>query len=307
MNIASIDIGTNTILLLISNVDIKTSKLQTLHEEIRIPRIGSELHQLGKISNQKIDELEKILLEYKKIAEFYNCSELFIIGTHALRTASNNKEIQSMILEKTSLHIEIISPEVEAEYAFYGIKSSCQVEGTFGIVDIGGGSTEIIIGKKDSIIDKISFPIGVVTLKDEFIRGYPISESDDINLKLEINAAFDNLKLKKYAPATLIGISGTPTTLSAIKNNLTSFDPHRIEKTLLSRNEISGILEILKNLSTKSILKTYGEIISKREDILYVGGVILLTIMDYLILTDLKVSTYGIRHGIIYKKMIDKK
>lgn len=307
MNIASIDIGTNTILLLIANVDLKAKKLKTLHEEIRIPRIGSELHQLGKISTQKIDELEKILLEYKKIAEFYNCSETLIIGTHAFRIASNSKEIQSHILERTSFSIEIISPELEAEYAFYGIKGTCAVDGIFGIVDIGGGSTEIIIGNEDSVINKISFPIGVVTLKDECIHGYPISESDDTNLKMKIRSVFENLDLGKHAPNILIGISGTPTTLSAIKNDLRTFDPHVIEKTTLRRNEISGILEVLKKLSAERILETYGEIISKREDILYIGGIILLNIMDYLNLTNLIVSTYGIRHGVIYKNIIEKK
>ncbi|MFA6979724.1 MAG: hypothetical protein WC209_10410 [Ignavibacteriaceae bacterium] len=307
MNIASIDIGTNTILLLIANVNLRAQKIDAIREEIRIPRIGVELNRSGKIPDEKIAELENILLEYKNLAKLNNCEEIFVIGTHALRTASNNKEIQSRILDKTSLFIEIIPSELEAEYAFYGIKASCKMDGIFAIVDIGGGSTEVIFGDKDSILDKISFPIGVVTLKDEFIQDYPISESDDANLKKKIKTTFKELTLKHYAPKTLIGISGTPTTLSVIQNNLKTFDSKKLDNTQLSKTEITNILEILRNSSIESIKNTYGEIISKREDILYIGGVILLNVMDYLNVTDTKVSTYGIRHGVIYKKMIVNK
>jgi len=307
MNIASIDIGTNTILLLIAKVNSERTGLELVHEEIRMPRIGHELNRSGKIPEEKIIELEEVLLEYKTIISQYNCSECYVIGTHALRIASNNKEIQKRILENTSLSIEIISPENEAEYAFYGILASKKIENSFAIVDIGGGSTEVIVCENDKISFKRSIPIGVVTLKDILFNGYPISEDEDLQLKNRINLELGKLDLKHHAPTTLVGISGTPTTLSAIKNNLTSFDHAVIENSIIYRNDIMSILDILKKSSLEEIIKIYGNIISKREDILYIGGVILLNIMSYLNISEVKVSTFGIRHGVIYKKMIAAK
>ena len=307
MNIASIDIGTNTILLLVADVNLKTKTITPIHEEIRMPRIGAELHTSGKIPENKITELENILFDYMEIITRYDCCESFVIGTYAMRRASNNIEIQKRIFDHTSLLIDIISPEEEAECAFYGVKASMPLLNTFAIIDIGGGSTEIIIGKGKNILDMVSIPIGVVTLKDSFIQNYPISEEDDQRLKKKINYEMSIINFLHYAPSSLVGISGTPTTLSAIKNNLNTFDAKMIDQTVLSRKEIEEILATLKHSSLNEIKKTYGEIISKREDILYIGGVILLQVMDYLNMINVKVSTYGIRHGVIYKKMIANK
>ncbi|MCK9425874.1 MAG: hypothetical protein M0Q21_07555 [Ignavibacteriaceae bacterium] len=303
MNIASIDIGTNTILLLIAKIDVENKSIFPIHEEIRMPRIGKDLYKTGKISDGKIDELEIILLEYKTIINKYNCSECFVIGTHALRYALNNLEIQQRIYNKTSLELKIISPESEAEYAFYGVRSSINIEETLAIVDIGGGSTEIIISQNDIILDRKSIPIGVVTIKDNFISGYPISEKEKASLKLKIENDFSPLNLKHHAPKSIIGISGTPTTFSAISNNLKIFDPTKIDNTFLSKSEIARITKFLGDSSIETIRKTYGEVISKREDIIYVGGKILLSIMSYFSLSNVLISTKGIRHGVIYKKM----
>lgn len=307
MNIASIDIGTNTIMLLVADVNLETKTITTVDEEIRMPRIGVALNTSGKIPEDKITELENILLDYKSIITRYNCCECFVIGTHAMRRASNNSIIQKRIFDCTSLVIDIISPEDEAECAFYGVKASMSLLNKFAIIDIGGGSTEIIIGKGNNILERVSIPIGVVTLKDSFIQNYPITEEDDKRLKKKINYKMRNINLSHYAPTSLVGISGTPTTLSAIKNKLSNFDAKMIDKTVICRKEIEEILAVLKHSTLNEIKKTYGEIISKREDILYVGGVILLEVMDYLNIIDVKVSTYGIRHGVIYKKMIAKK
>jgi len=141
-----------------------------------MPRIGKDLYQTAKISDNKIGELENILLDYKTIVNTYNCSECFVIGTHALRSASNKYEIKERIYKNTALSLEIVSPETEAEYAFFGVRTSGTHDETFAILDIGGGSTEIVICKNGRIIEKKSIPVGVVTLKEQFISGYPISE-----------------------------------------------------------------------------------------------------------------------------------
>jgi len=305
MNIASIDIGTNTILLLIAQIDLNKKSIMSVHEEIRMPRIGKDLYKTGKISEDKIIELENILLEYKTIVNKYNCSECFVIGTHALRSASNNLEIQQRIYNKTSFELEIVSTDSEAEFAFYGVRSSINTEETFAIVDIGGGSTEIIICKDNTILEKKSIPLGVVTLKDNFISGYPIPDKEKASLKKKIENDFSGLNLEYHAPKSIIGISGTPTTFSAISSNQKIFDPTKIDNSSLPKIEIARITKFLGDSSIETIMKAYGEVISKREDILYVGGGILLYLMSYFSLSNVLISTKGIRHGVIYKKIFE--
>jgi len=307
MRIASIDIGTNTILLLIADVDLSTKSLLTLHEEISMPRIGKDLNRTGFILEEKIDELEKILFEFKRITDKYDCEKCFIIGTHALRQAINRNEIVERIIKNTGMRIEIVPPDLEAEYAFYGVLTAVNTDDTFAIVDIGGGSSEIIIGKQKKLLEKISIPIGVVTLKDNFISAYPISFEEKQILHTQIEEAIRKLKLKKYAPKSIIGISGTPTTLSAIIKDLKIFDVKQIDGSILPLKKIQLIVEFLGNSSIDKIKNKYGDIITKREDILYVGGRILIEIMNYFELAETIVSTKGIRHGVIYKKLlIDK-
>ena len=307
MNIASIDIGTNTILLLIAQIDLKKKTLTPLREEIRMPRIGKDLYTTGKISEDKIQELENILLDYKTIITSSNCSECFVIGTYALRNASNKLEIKERIYKSTGLSLEIVPSDSEAEYAFYGVRSSLKINETFAILDVGGGSTEIIVCKSDVILEKKSIPIGVVTLKDQLISKYPISEIERRKLKNKIKDEFGSVNLNYLAPKSIVGISGTPTTFAAIRNKLQIFEPEKIDNSLISKLEIAGITEFLGNSSIGEIKNSFGEIISKREDILYIGGKILLYIMDYFSLPNVIISTKGIRHGVIYKKMfIDK-
>ncbi|MFA6597659.1 MAG: hypothetical protein WCS69_08045 [Ignavibacteriaceae bacterium] len=307
MNIASIDIGTNTILLLVAQIDPQLKIVTPLREEIRMPRIGKDLYTTGKISEDKIQELENVLLEYKAIVDVYACSECFIIGTHALRNASNKLEIKERIYKRTGFSLEIVPPDSEAEYAFYGVRSSLNSNEIFVILDIGGGSTEIIICKSDVILEKKSIPVGVVTLKDQLISGYPISEIEKRKLKNKIEYEFSSLNLNHLAPKSIIGISGTPTTFAAIRKKLQIFEPEKIDNSMISKLEIAGITEFLGNSSIEEVKNSFGEIISKREDILYIGGKILLYIMDYFSLPNVIVSTKGIRHGVFYKKMfIDK-
>jgi len=307
MRYASIDIGTNTVLLLIAEVDNQNRSFKTVHEEIAFPRIGNELKQSGKISDEKVEELLSLLDAYKKKVAQHNCWSVYAVGTHALRTAKNGSDIAQRIVNDLNIPVEIISPMEEADYAFSGVKSQLSTEGKTAIIDIGGGSTEIIIADTNEVIKKTSFPVGVVTLKSEFISQYPIVEEEKNALQNKIQSVFSNESIWEHDIQRVIGISGTPTTLAAITRNLTTFDVNKIDSMMLSENSISNITNWLGNATLEQIKTRYRKVIEKREDILYIGGIILINIMNYLRFSNVYVSTRGIRHGVIYKKFIADK
>jgi exopolyphosphatase / guanosine-5'-triphosphate,3'-diphosphate pyrophosphatase len=162
MIIASIDIGTNTVLLLIAQTDPKNNKIIPLLNKYRIPRIGKNVGSSGIISKESADRLLDVLSEYNKIAEDYGAGVILASATAAFRKSSNSKEIIKFIFENTGIGIEIIPGDREALYAYLGVVNGAEDDKKRLIIDIGGGSTEIIVGQKDNLLFTKSFNAGVV-------------------------------------------------------------------------------------------------------------------------------------------------
>jgi len=158
MTVASIDIGTNTVILLIAEAELSNNSLRPLHNEYRMPRMGKGLEPDGEISEEKLNLLFPILTEYKTIIEKYSCEKILVTATNAFRLASNSKEISSEIKDKFNFDVNIISGEVEADYAFLGALSGTEISCSSLVIDIGGGSTELIYGNRSEIFYKKSYP-----------------------------------------------------------------------------------------------------------------------------------------------------
>jgi len=161
MNIASIDIGTNTVILLIA--EIRDKKIIPLRNEYRIPRIGKGLLPGKEISTEREKELIRILTEYKSYIEQYNCEAVLTIATNAFRIASNAAEIINKVNGNPGIEIRVISGNDEAGYSFLGALSDFDDEKESLIIDIGGGSTELIYGRSGRIKYKNSFLTGAVS------------------------------------------------------------------------------------------------------------------------------------------------
>lgn len=303
MIIASIDIGTNTIILLIAEVDVENRQISPLYNEQRIPRLGKNLHSGKSISKVKIDELLKILEEYDKIIKKFNCEKTYITATNALRIASNKDEIKKIIQNKLNLDINIVSGEKEADLTFIGAVYQFNDNSKSLVIDIGGGSTEIIYGDKSDIIYKKSYQIGVVTAKEKFFRHSPPLSSEIMGFQDELNRVFNDLIKEQFMIKRAIAIAGTPTTLAAIKLNLSEYNEDLLEGLKLNRNEIKNLIRELKKLKDTEILKKYKSMVKGREDVILSGALILLFLMRLLRIDEVFVSTKGIRYGAVCKEL----
>ncbi len=171
MIIASIDIGTNSVLMLIAEWDYKSKSLMTLKNFSRIIRLGKDLNINKNISSAKINELISVLKNYKEIAANAGCSSILATGTSALRKAENRNDILTEVKAQTGIDIEIISGEDEAKRSLIGtIHSNNNSEENVCIIDIGGGSTEIISGNLNEVSFSKSFDIGVVSLTENHFK-----------------------------------------------------------------------------------------------------------------------------------------
>jgi len=298
MTVASIDIGTNTVILLIAEVDRSNNSLLALHNEYRMPRIGKGLQPNGAISEEKIKLLFSILSEYKIIIEKYKCEEIIVTATNAFRLASNSKEISDRIKDKFNFDISIISGEVEAEYAFLGALSGTEIAGLTLVIDIGGGSTELIFGNRSEIIFKHSYPIGSVIATEKYLEHSPPLPNEMKKLELKLQEIFEQIT-EKSKLEKVIAIAGTATTLACMVKALMEFEESVIDGCNLTAVDLQILISEIKILLPEQIKKNYGNVLSGREDIILGGAIILKQIMKIIDVDKVTVSSRGIRYGAI--------
>ena len=301
MIIASIDIGTNTVLLLIADVNVQQKKIMTILNEQRIPRIGKGLRPGKEISKEKILSLLQVLNEYQQIIKKHNCEKVLVTATNALRIASNSKQITNLIKGEFGFETNIVSGEEEAQISFLGAAGRNGNKKSL-MIDIGGGSTEITFGKGNEILFNKSFNVGVVSGTENILVDDPPAEFQINEFKSHIEKTFIELTNNfNFEPDEIVAIAGTPTTLACIQQKLTEYDEEKIEGSTLKKEDIKSLVDELSTMNSFYIKDKYKSIVSGREDVLFAGTIILYKLMDILKIDSVKVSTKGIRYGAIEK------
>ncbi len=297
MNIASIDIGSNTAILLIASIE--KGKLYPLYNQYETPRLGKGIDINGKITDDKIELLLKILKQFKRKIEEHNCRKTIITATNAMRVANNSEEIISKVKNDLALNIQIIPGEKEAELSFLGGSSAFPNINEKVIIDIGGGSTEIIYGNKNNILFKHSFQVGTVSLTEKFLTNF----SDKLNIKEKIYNHLDSIftLLKTNIPkgVATIAVAGTPTTLFCMSKGLQEYDENIVEGAFFKYNELLNISKILVNLAPIEVKQKYGNVVNGREDVIFAGSLILLYLAELFFIDSIYISGRGLRYGSI--------
>jgi len=305
MNIASIDIGSNTVLLLIASINGKV--LNPIINEYNSPRLSQGLEIGGLIKKDRIDHLIQILKKYKNIAEKYNCERIISTATNAMRIASNSLEIIDHVTNELGFDISVVSGEEEAELSFLGASSSLPYIKDKVVIDIGGGSTEIVYGTIEEILFKKSFETGVVSLTEKFFKSFPyqkdlIRETDEY-----LHHIFNIIESEIPKGIATIAVAGTPTTLSCIKQNIQNYDEEKVQDSILTIQDLLSLNEKLSSLSPEEVKQKFGQVVHGREDVLFAGLLILQKIAKLNRSDIINVSSRGIRYGNIIKYINDLK
>lgn len=302
MNIAAIDIGTNTILLLIVEVD--STEIKTILEDRQvIARLGKGVDAQKNILPETFSGVKDFLLKYKELCNNYAVEKIFAVGTSALRDAKNSKEFCRFIEKETSINIEIISGNEEALWTFRGsiprLQNSTQ---TFSVIDIGGGSTEITSGTIHALSSTVSIDIGSVRLTERYLKKSPPDDAALTEARQYIFEQLQNCNIHHIHKTLCIGVAGTITTLAAIDLGILEFDRNKIDGYVLTIEAIRKIFSSLKNKTYEQILQ-YPQILPGRADILLAGIMILIEIMELAKLPSISVSVRGLRYGIILREL----
>ena len=298
--VASIDIGTNTILLLIAEVG--EGQITPLFEMETVVRLGENLQDSGVISPQAMNRGLRTLTQYLERCQAWEVQKLFAVGTSALREAKNSEVFLKLAKEKLNLSIEVISGEEEAQLSFLAVAKDLQErEKSILVVDVGGGSTEFILGRGDHISQWISLPLGSVRFTEEFLHSDPVQQEEWNRMEKQIRDSLVDIPYSREQ-LTMVAVGGTATTLASVELGLEEFLVEKIHHFVLKK-------EILKNqlllYGTKTIeeRKKIPGLPPARADVILAGAAILYLTLEELNCPSVLISCHGVRYGLIYKRL----
>jgi exopolyphosphatase/guanosine-5'-triphosphate,3'-diphosphate pyrophosphatase len=317
MIISVIDIGTNTMLMLVGEYNKATSKILTIYDAQKIPRLGKGVDGNRNISDEAIRKAIEILNEYKKTSNRFGSKKIIATATSFLRDANNKETFINEIEKETGIKIEILSGDDEARWAFWGGAYE-QIQASNNklqicTIDIGGGSTEIVTGKDlpanpernillNHPIEGKSLNIGSVRIKERFLNDEVITKSSINDAEEFICNELSGISIDSKN-TNLIGIAGTITTLAAIKKGLKKFDKTVVDNTSLSTKDVENLLKDFLSKSSEQI-SLLGDYLEGRADIIMPGTLLLKTFMEKFGFKNVKVSTKGLRYGIFLRETL---
>jgi len=300
MTYAVIDIGTNTVLLLVATVSPK-SRITPLAYEQRIPRLGKGVDQHRVLHPDSMMRVVEVLKEYRELSAPF-CPDLSIVcGTSAVRDAANRDAFAALVKQETGFTLEVLTGEEEALWTYRGAISGSPELSRATVVDIGGGSTEIIVGSRTSIEQRTSIDIGSVRLTEKFFRHDPPAESE---IQMARAAIVDGLKATsgfRFVGSTLVGVAGTATTLAMLAQGLLEFDIRAVTNFRMTRDTVEHLCRTLRAM-TVSKIRDLSSVMAGRADVIVAGTLILSEVMARGHFTEVIVSERGVRYGLALRE-----
>jgi len=304
MRLASIDVGTNSVKLLVADVEGQQIR-SVLHEQQIITRLGQGVDKTGELLPEAMDRTLKAIEDFKREAELAGAQDVIAIATSAARDARNCDTFIQEAMEKTGIKLSVVSGDEEAELTFAGTCSDPEFRSRRLILaDIGGGSSEFITGQDGRIENRFSVNTGCVRLTEEFIHSDPVDAT-------ELQRIFQHLISSLYSRLVglltveryLVGVGGTITTLAAIHQGMEIHDAGKIHRYVLQKEEIVRLLTYLMRMKLEDRKKVPG-LPPQRADVIVAGAAIFSTIMEILRVGEITVSSRGLRYGILLKRAI---
>ena len=301
MRKAVIDIGTNSVLMLIADIR-EDGSYCVVRECARIPRLGEAITTSSVINSSALERTVTVLHDYSALCQDLQVEHIGCIGTEVFRRAENSTDVLDRIQKETGLSISILSGEEEAHLSFISAvpKSSSGI-GSYMVIDVGGGSTEIIRSLDRSHVDSVSIPQGAVILTERYIHNDPPRLDECAAMRTAIHESMQHY-LTPEPSVCLIGIGGTVTTLAAVHHKMEKFNPETIDKTVLTANTVEEILNELISMTTHERARLPG-LEAGRADIMVGGTALLLEIMRLLAVSSVQVSTKGVRFGYLLSEI----
>jgi len=302
MRVATVDIGTNTVLLLVAERAPKGG-LRAVEEHATITRLGEGVDRTRQLSAVALDRTRKCLEAYARVAERLGAERIAVVGTSAMRDAARADVVLSMVRSLFGVEARVIQGHEEARLAFRGALSGLAYgeNESAAIFDVGGGSTEVVIGRlaPDGLqLDFAeSFDVGSVRLSERYVTNDPPTEGDRLKVVRAAQNAFESVPPLPATTAIPIGIAGTVTTLAAVSLALVPFDGSVVHGHVMETEEVRRVVEDLASASLDDRKRRPG-LNPMRADVIVAGGYVVLALLQHWKARRLRVSDRGVRWGL---------
>ncbi|MGD1088775.1 MAG: Ppx/GppA phosphatase family protein [Verrucomicrobiota bacterium] len=302
---AVIDVGTNSIKLLVA--DVHGRDVLPVHEESRQTRLGKGFYETRRLQPEPLARTAEAVWEFSEIAREKNADSIRVIATSAARDAMNPTDLTTSIERACGLKTEIITGAREAEWVFQGVTTDAELAGApLLLLDVGGGSTEFILGHGTKKSFAHSFPLGTVRLMEKFPHGDPPTRGEFTRcrdwlknfLHAEVRPSLEPALNNESGQIRLVGTGGTTGILARMEKKLDRFDRERIDAVCLSLEQIKTHRKNLWSLPLAGRKEIPG-LPKMRADVILTGVLICETVMEEFGFKELRVSTRGLRFAAV--------
>ena len=295
MRVAAIDMGTNSIRLLVA--EESPSGLRDVVRRLRITRLGEGVDKRKVLGAEALIRTLECIAEYAALCGELDVDRLRVAGTSAVRDALNRDELFEGVGKLTGSEPELLSGEEEARLTFTGALADLAVTEPVLLVDIGGGSTELVYGM-ESPERSVSLDIGCVRLHERFLPSDPPSQSELEALRAHVRDVLSEGAFEVQAGTRLVGVAGTVTQLAALNAGVDGWDPELTHHSVLSHGDVRKLARRLAILPLEQRKNVKG-LVPGRVDVIVAGAEILLCVMDAAGVPDLIVSEKDILDGLV--------
>lgn len=300
MRVAAVDIGTNTVLLLVAE-RAATGELLALEERATITRLGEGVDKARALAPSAIERTNRALDGYAEIIQRLRVERVDVVGTSAMRDARGGEAVREHVRARLGVEARTISGEEEARLTFAGALSgipSTKTSDRIRVYDIGGGSTEIVHGERgrDARLFARSYDVGSVRLTERYVRSDPPSPAELADVRRAARDAFASVPpFDSDVPP--VGIAGTMTTIAAIALKMATYDGARVHGLTLPTAEVERVVAELAGLTLEERSRVPG-LDPKRADVIVAGGLIGLAYLERVQAREVTISDRGVRWGL---------
>jgi exopolyphosphatase/guanosine-5'-triphosphate,3'-diphosphate pyrophosphatase len=230
--LAGIDLGTNTVRILVAEADVATGLVPVWADQV-VTRLGEGLAERGRLAPTAAERTLGVIRRYRDRARKLGAAEVLLVATAAVRQAQDGGEFLHQLEAEPGIRPRVVSGEDEARLTLLGaLWGLGPVAETFALLDIGGGSTEVLVARGARVLAVVSLALGVVQLAERFFASDPVAAPELLACRTHVDArlrdeAWD--RIRPHVPTALVATAGTPTTLAALDLGLLAYDPVRVQ------------------------------------------------------------------------------
>ena len=301
MRVAAFDCGTNSLRVLVADLDPDNGTATELAREMQIVRLGQGVDSTGRIAEASMKRVFTAVEEFMEIVRRHDVRDIRFCATSAARDADNAEEFMRGVRERVGVEPEVLEGAEEARLSFTGaVRDLTPMPEPLLVCDIGGGSTELVLGNQDgTILAAQSVDIGSVRLNERHLHTDPPTAAEVDAATADIDAALDDCEVDVSDARAVIGVAGTVTTMAASVLDLTHYDRTVIHHSVLQLDAIEGAVARLLDMLVEQ-RKALGYMHPGRADVIGAGGLILNRILRRVPVRSMVASEHDILDGIAW-------